>query len=67
MRSTNRHYVYYSLKRTLEQFADLPIKTKEGEDRFLPVAVDVQTDDAVTFDSYTNEAKYHDDKDIVFM
>ena len=26
-----------------------------------------KTDDAVTFDSYTNEAKYHDEKDIVFM
>ncbi|MFZ0326096.1 MAG: hypothetical protein WBP64_18600 [Nitrososphaeraceae archaeon] len=50
----------------MEQFADFPIKTKEGEDRFLLVAVDVQTDDAVTFDSNTNEAKYHDE-DIVFM
>ena len=65
-RPDNRHYVYYSLKRTLEQYADFPIKTKEGEPRFLLVTVDVQTGDAVTFDSYATETKYHDDKNIVY-
>lgn len=64
-RPTNRHYVYYSLKRTLERFADFPIKTKQGEPRFLLVTVDVQTGDAVTFDSYTPEAIYHDEKNTI--
>jgi len=65
-RPDNRHYVYYSLKRTLEQFADFPIKTEEGEPRFLLITVDVQTGDAVTFDSYTREAKYHDVKNSIY-
>ena len=49
-RPDNKHYAPFSLKRTLKQFADFPIKTKEGEPRFLLVAVDAQTGDAVTFD-----------------
>src|SRR5205823_1907 len=61
-RADNKHFASFSLKRTLEQFADFPIKTKEGQPRFLLVTVDVQTGDAVTFDSYSNEAKYHDDR-----
>jgi predicted acylesterase/phospholipase RssA len=64
-RADNKHFALYSLKRTLEQFADFPIKTQEGEPRFLLVTVDVQTGDAVTFDSYTNQAKYHDDKNTI--
>jgi NTE family protein len=64
-RADNKHFALYSLKRTLEQFADFPIKTEEGEPRFLIVTVDVQTGDAVTFDSYTNQAKYHDDKNTI--
>ena len=36
-RADNKHFALYSLKRTLEQFADFPIKTKEGEPRFLLV------------------------------
>jgi NTE family protein len=65
-RPDNKHYASFSLKRTLEQFADFPIKTKEGEPRFLLVTVDVQTGDAVTFDSYSKEAKYHDDKNTTY-
>jgi hypothetical protein len=53
------------LLRRLERFADFPIKTIEGQPRFLLVTVDVQTGDAVTFDSYTNEAKYHDDRNTI--
>jgi hypothetical protein len=45
--------------------ADFPIKTIEGQPRFLLVTVDVQTGDAVTFDSYTNEAKYHYDRNTI--
>ncbi|MFY9873960.1 MAG: hypothetical protein WAK17_30005 [Candidatus Nitrosopolaris sp.] len=51
----------FSLKKTLEQFAHFPIKTKEGQPRFFVVTVDVKTGDAVTFDSYSQQAKYHDD------
>ncbi len=65
-RPDNKHYVSFSLKRTLEQFADFPIKTKEGEPRFLLVTVDVQTGDAVTFDSYSKQAKYHDNKNTTY-
>lgn len=64
-RADNKHFALYSLKRTLERFADFPIKTKEGEPRFLIVTVDVQTGDAVTFDSYTTQTKYHDDKNTI--
>jgi hypothetical protein len=65
-RPDNKHYFIYSLKRTLQRFADFPIKTKEGEPRFLLVTVDVQTGDAVTFDSYYEEAKYHDDRNTIY-
>ena len=54
-RPDNKHYVSHSLKRTLEQFADFPIKTsplERKEPRLLLVTVDVKTGDAVTFDSY---------------
>jgi NTE family protein len=65
-RPDNKHFVLFSLKRTLERFAHFPIKTKEGEPRLLLVTVDVQTGDAVTFDSYSKEAKYHDDRNIIY-
>jgi predicted acylesterase/phospholipase RssA len=51
-RADNKHLPGYSLKNTLEHFVHSPIKTKEGQLRFLLVTVDVQTGDAVTFDSY---------------
>jgi NTE family protein len=60
-RADNHHFTLFSLKKTLEQFARFPIKTKEGQPRFLVVTVDVKTGDAVTFDSYSEQAKYHDD------
>ena len=65
-RPDNKHYVSFSLKSTLEQFADFPIKTKEGKPRFLLVTVDAQTGDAVTFDSYSKEAKYQDDRNTTY-
>jgi len=64
-RPDNKHFAMFSLKRTLERFADFPIKTKEGQPRFLLVAVDVQTGDAVTFDSYYDKSKYHDDRSTI--
>jgi len=67
-RPDNKHFVLYSLKRTLERFADFPIKTspkERKEPRLLLVTVDVKTGDAVTFDSYTGETKYHDDKNTI--
>ena len=60
-RPDNKHYVLFSLKKTLERFAHFPIRTKEGQPRFLLVTVDARTGDAVTFDSYAEQAKYHDD------
>lgn len=51
-RPDNKHLPGYSLKKTLQEFAHFPIKTSKGQPRFLLVAVDVQTGDAVTFDSY---------------
>ena len=65
-RPDNRHYIFYSLQKTLEGFARFPIKTKEGQPRFLLVTVDVQTGDAVTFDSYSEETKYNDDKNTIY-
>jgi len=65
-RPDNKHYVLFSLKRTLDRFADFPIKTKEGEPRFLLVTVDVQTGDAVTFDSYFEETKYHNERNTAY-
>jgi hypothetical protein len=51
-RPENKHFLGYSLKKTLESFVHFPIKTQEPSPRFLLVAVDVETGDAVTFDSY---------------
>jgi predicted acylesterase/phospholipase RssA len=59
-RPDNKHFIYNSLKKTLEEFAHLPIKTDKSQPRFLLVAVDVQTGDAVTFDSYEKPATYSD-------
>jgi NTE family protein len=72
-RPDNKHFIYYSLKRTLEQFVDFPINTspdkrKESEQlvpRLLLVTVDVKTGDAVTFDSYSEKAKYHDKENFI--
>ncbi len=66
-RPDNKHFVLFSLKGTLEQFAHFPIKTsvEEKQPRLLLVTVDVKTGDAVTFDSYSKEAKYHDDRNTV--
>ena len=66
-RPDNKHYVLFSLKRTLERFAHFPINTSadERQPRLLLVTVDVKTGDAVTFDSYIKKAKYHDDKNII--
>jgi NTE family protein len=67
-RVDNKHFVFYSLKETLEQLAHFPIEiqnkqeVREHQPRFLLVTVDVKTGDAVTFDSYSEETKYHDDK-----
>ena len=58
-RPDNKHIQGFSLKETLQQFADFPIKSTEGQPRFLLVTVDVQTGDAITFDSYSDKAQYH--------
>ena len=63
-RPDNKHFVLFSLKKTLERFAHFPIKTKEGQPRFLLVTVDVKTGDAVTFDSDSEQIKYHDDTNV---
>jgi NTE family protein len=60
-RPDNKHLSGFSLKETLQQFAHFPVKSTVGQPRFLLVTVDVQTGDAVTFDSYSNKAKYHND------
>jgi len=60
-RPDNKHFVWFSLKKTLERFARFPISTKEGEPRYLLVTVDANTGDAVTFDSYSTHTDYHDD------
>jgi NTE family protein len=63
-RPDNKHLPGFSLKKTLGKFADFPIKTtkEKGEPRFLLVTVDVQTGDAVTFDSYSGKIKYHNEE-----
>lgn len=61
-RADNKHIIPYSLKKTLERFVPSRIKTKEGQPRFLSVTVDVHTGDTVTFDSYDNKSKYHDNE-----
>ena len=62
-RPDNKHLSGFSLKETLEQFVHFPLKSTEGQPRFLLVTVDVQTGDAITFDSYSEKAKYHNDTD----
>lgn len=64
-RPDNKHFVLFSLKKTLEDYVDFPIKGNEGQPRFLLVTVDVHTGDAVTFDSYIDVVKYHDDKSTI--
>ena len=66
-RPDNKHFVFFSLKRTLEQFAYSQIKTslERKEHRLLLVTVDVKTGDTVTFDSYSEKTKYHDDRNII--
>jgi NTE family protein len=66
-RSDNKHIFPNSLKRTLGRFAHFPIKTsfENKEPRLLLVTVDVKTGDAVTFDSYSEQTLYHDDKIII--
>ena len=51
-RPDNKHVYGRSLKETLEKFVQFPVKTKESEPRFLLVSTNVQTGNAVTFDSY---------------
>jgi NTE family protein len=67
-RPDNKHFVLFSLKRTLERFADFPVRKtsiERKEPRLLLVTIDVKTGDAVTFDNYSDEAKYHDDKNTI--
>lgn len=66
-RPDNKHYVLFSLKRTLERFAHFPINTSidKNQPRLLLVTVDVKTGDVVTFDSYVKEAKYHNDRNTI--
>jgi predicted acylesterase/phospholipase RssA len=67
-RPDNKHFIFHSLKRTLERFADFPIKTspfERKEPRLLLVTVDVKTGDAVTFDSYREQTTYHDNKNVI--
>ena len=51
-RPDNKHFPGLSLKETLEKFVQFQIKTKESEPRLLLVSTNVQTGNAVTFDSY---------------
>ena len=67
-RTDNKHLPFYSLIGTLEQVAHFPIKTHEGEPRFLLVSIDVQSGDSVAFDSYgkvvkdeNNDSRYNED------
>ena len=57
-RPDNKHFVLFSLKRTLERFAHFPIDTSPDDDsqfpkkpRLLLVTVDAKSGDAVAFDS----------------
>jgi NTE family protein len=56
-RTDNRHVPLYSLVDTLERVANFPIKTHEGEPRFILVSIDVQSGDSVAFDSYGKVVK----------
>lgn len=61
-RTDNRHWPLYSLVDTLEKFTSFPIKTHEGQPRFLLVSVDIQSGDTVTFDSYGKVVKDKNNK-----
>jgi NTE family protein len=65
-RPDNKHFVLFSLKKTLERYVDFPIKKDIDQRRFLLVTVDVRTGDAVTFDSYNDDVKYHDDRSTIY-
>jgi NTE family protein len=56
-RPDNKHFLVFSLKETLKKSAHFPIITQKPDPRFLLVTVDVQTGDAVTFDSYEKKAQ----------
>ncbi len=45
---------------------DLYLPLERKEPRLLLVTVDVKTGDAVTFDSYSDRAKYHDKKSFIY-
>jgi NTE family protein len=71
-RADNKHFVLFSLKRTLQQFAQFPINTSPPDHsqfprkpRLLLVTVDVKTGDAITFDSYSKHAKYRGKREII--
>jgi NTE family protein len=70
-RIDNKHILSYSLKETLGQLAHFPIQIekeqeiRERQPRFLLVTVDVKTGDAVTFDSYSEETKYYEEKNSI--
>jgi NTE family protein len=71
-RPDNKHFLLFSLKRTLERFAHFPIDTSPEDDsqfpkkpRLLLVTVDAKSGDAVAFDSYNKEVKYHDGENTI--
>lgn len=57
-RPDNKHLLLWSSKETLEKFVSFPLKTDMPNPRFLLVTIDVETGDAVTFDSYEMNTKY---------
>jgi NTE family protein len=58
-RADNKHFLLWSSKETLNKFVHFPIKTKIPDPRYLLVTIDVETGDAVTFDSYDKNTKYY--------
>ena len=60
-RPDNKHLIGFSLRDSLQQFTHFPLKSTKDQLRFLLVTVDVQTGDAITFDSYSDKAEYHGD------
>jgi NTE family protein len=70
-RVDNKHFVLFSLKETLKRLGYFPIRIekdkqiRESQPRFLLVTIDVKTGDAVTFDSYSEETNYNDNKNSV--
>ena len=60
-RPDNKHLIGFSLRDTLQRFAHFPLKSTKDRLRFLLVTIDVQTGDAITFDSYSDKAEYHGD------